>query len=1552
MPGLIQAEDFDEGGKNFAYVDDSRGNSGGYYRSTDVDIQGIQDSGPGYALGWTKGGEWVNYTIDVPAAGVYALSLRAASPTLGGKFHVDFGGVDATGSLTIPNTGSWDVYQTVSVNVSLKAGQQVMRLAFDSVGGTGWAGNVNWIRIDQGPTVSAGAARSGAEGSAIAFAGSVVGGTAPYTYSWTFGDGGSASGSLTPSYRYADNGTFSAILTVRDAAGRAASSWVPVTVANVAPTATIGGSTGGAVGAALGFTASATDPGVADTAAGFTYVWNFGDGTTGLGATTTHAYAAPGTYTVTVAARDKDGGVGAAASRIVQVTASSGLIVSAGPDVVTTEGGTVDFAPVVSGGTGPYQYRWDFGDGAAATSSAGFVGSDATTKGSWMGVYGGAGHNVVGAGVGLPSYAQVGATGNGTYTFASSTTDARALQKPANPADRIAAAWNSTTTFVVDVKLTDGDVHPVDLYFLDFWREGRSQQVEVVNAATGAVLDTRTVSDFSQGVHLTWNVGGHVQFRITRLAGPSAVLNGLFIGQGLNVGSGSSTPSHRYEDSGAYTATLTVTDAQGRSATARRAVTVLDVAPTVSLSAPTSAGPGTAVPFSASATDPSPLDRAAGFTYNWRFGDGATGTGASPTHVYASPGTYTVSVTATSWDGVVSQAATSVLQVSGMSVSAGASGGVAEGSAWTFVGSAAGGTAPYSYFWNFGDGATASGTLSPSHVYQSDGEYAATLTVVDASGQVGVSTARISVADVASTVAIAAPPVAPVNTAVQFLGSVADPSPTEWFAGYTYSWNFGDGSTGVGEAPSHVYSSPGNYTVTVRATSSEGATTMLATTTLAISLATVIPIDAAWLSRQGAGPYILNQAGAVYSLMTDVTTSGTAFVVLNKDVTLDLNGHTVTYGNSQPIVVANGGFEQGSGASVPGWNLSQAPRAAVAANSNYLFGSQVLRLSNFSTPQTIVSQPMTIATPNRTYTATITPAGVNSNSTVQLLVLDAATNQVLGSATSANVQRGFSAVVHFVPATAGQVVLKVVVTPAAGQTDSLDLDEATLTTSFDYGVVASRAWSGDAGLGYRNLGAAVQAVWDANRMKVTNFRLVNGSVVQGQGAGFASSPIFAAYSSGIAIDRVQTSDVGVDTTSINLENSSGPRMTITNSTIRQGANNVTNRMAGPAAISLIRTSGAILIQGNKILGSPQTGVKIDTSNGPIVIDGNRISQNALVADASAIGLVSASNFRVTNNQIDPIAGEGIAIDGFRAQASSFGVIRNNTVLTQEPPNRETGLRTYARALRIRNDVDMQGAHRNIDVSGNTFVTTVGPGASLYGYTVWVGYANNGGAMNDANVSIHDNLIKALVTTADPAYSAAALVVDGLGAGINMKISNNVLESNDTSLAVGGYNAADVSDLDLISNTLRKSASGASRPYTGIRAGYYTARLSNVRILDTRLENGATSTISWSGQGVKQVQVGSLLTLDVRFADGTAAGGANVQVFDQRGALAYSGTADSRGMLAAIPIAFVDYQQKTSDSSLITNASFGPFTVKASSGTKRGSAAVSLTGAQSLRIVVQ
>ncbi len=177
-----------------------------------------------------------------------------------------------------------------------------------------------------------------------------------------------------------------------------------------------------------------------------------------------------------------------------------------------------------------------FGGGASgggATSTAQFLNSDTSTKGNWQGVYGADGFNIISDTVNDPPYANVTANGQLTYTWASSTSDTRGLRKFSNPSDRIAATWYSSTTFNVDVNLTDGNAHPVALYFVDWDNQGRSERIDVLDALTGIVLDTRTVSSFSSTPqYLVWNLKGHLVLKITSTGPLNAVLSGLFFGGG------------------------------------------------------------------------------------------------------------------------------------------------------------------------------------------------------------------------------------------------------------------------------------------------------------------------------------------------------------------------------------------------------------------------------------------------------------------------------------------------------------------------------------------------------------------------------------------------------------------------------------------------------------------------------------------------------------------------------------------------------------------------------------------------------------------------------------------------------------------------------------------------------------------------------------------------------------------------------------------------------------------------------------------------------------
>jgi len=165
----------------------------------------------------------------------------------------------------------------------------------------------------------------------------------------------------------------------------------------------------------------------------------------------------------------------------------------------------------------------------SASHSAAFIKTDATTQGSWKGVYGSQGYNVFGDAVSYPAFVTVTPSGKANYTWAGSTTDVRGTQKPLSATDRIAATWYTSSSFTIDLNFTDGAQHQLAVYCLDWDYKGtRAQTVSILDGATSAVLDTQNVSTFQNGKYLVWNLTGHVILRVTNAGGVNAVISGLF----------------------------------------------------------------------------------------------------------------------------------------------------------------------------------------------------------------------------------------------------------------------------------------------------------------------------------------------------------------------------------------------------------------------------------------------------------------------------------------------------------------------------------------------------------------------------------------------------------------------------------------------------------------------------------------------------------------------------------------------------------------------------------------------------------------------------------------------------------------------------------------------------------------------------------------------------------------------------------------------------------------------------------------------------------------
>jgi hypothetical protein len=153
LPARVEFEDFDDGGEGVGYHDADAANQGGAYRpDEDVDVTATGDpAGGGHNIGWTQTGEWLAYTVDLPAAGSYILSTRLTAPADGGSFHLELDGVAIGSAVSVPNTGSYNSWRTLTTSgYSLPAGRHVLRFVFDSANALGGVGNFNWFELSAG----------------------------------------------------------------------------------------------------------------------------------------------------------------------------------------------------------------------------------------------------------------------------------------------------------------------------------------------------------------------------------------------------------------------------------------------------------------------------------------------------------------------------------------------------------------------------------------------------------------------------------------------------------------------------------------------------------------------------------------------------------------------------------------------------------------------------------------------------------------------------------------------------------------------------------------------------------------------------------------------------------------------------------------------------------------------------------------------------------------------------------------------------------------------------------------------------------------------------------------------------------------------------------------------------------------------------------------------------------------------------------------------------------------------------------------------------------
>lgn len=613
----------------------------------------------------------------------------------------------------------------------------------------------------------------------------------PTSWRWDLGNG-TISTLQNPTATYFNPGSYAVKLVVRNSSG--ADSVIKQQYVTVFPKPVVA-FTADQTSGCFPHTVQFTDQSIPSSGTITSWAWDFGDGTTSTAANPAHTYTIAGNFTVTLQVTNSNGCT-ALLTKQQYITITDGVTA----DFTNTTAGTCETTPTIqftstSTGPGNLSYEWSFGDGGVSALPS-------------------PSHTYTATGSYTVTLIVISPQGCRDTIQKENLISVGTLHSQFTAPDEICAGTpftlTNTTTPAPGTVLwyfgdgtTSTDSNPTKTYSTP-----GTYTIKLVNDFGGCkdsttkdiLVKPQPVADFT----VAKNTGCQVPFTasFTSQATGTNTYQWNFGDGGVST---DANPVHVYTTPGSYTVVLTVTGANGCSATVTKADYIVIEIPTIQVEGFPQTGclPLTVNP-TATVTANEPV-----VSYQWNFGDGGTGTTATPQHTYTQPGTYDVSVTITTQSGCTQTLTIPVAVRTGRKPSANFTvnpNDVCASQPVQFTDASTGDIDQW--FWQFGDGGT-SGAQNPLYQYSDTGYFNVTLVVWS---NTCPDTIRYN------QIVHIKPPIARFdvtnNCETKYTKRFTDRS----IGAETWAWDFGDGTTSTDQHPTHNYATTGVYTVTLTVT--------------------------------------------------------------------------------------------------------------------------------------------------------------------------------------------------------------------------------------------------------------------------------------------------------------------------------------------------------------------------------------------------------------------------------------------------------------------------------------------------------------------------------------------------------------------------------------------------------------------------------------------------------------------------------------------------------------------------------------------------------------